>query len=614
MAQGSNDRAPARQGSIQGSFDQGSFDQYLALVRHFFGRFFDNEFVAQNTDMEVTVTKVLALLAAPGVIFPCLRYIAYLNLDGYPPEARLPTLWFDRSFFICFSMLVMGGVTVLEWDALFPDRRDYASLIPLPIRARTIFLAKVGALVLFLLAFTIAVNGVSIVFFPIISARGSPLDLVYAMTAQGVAIVASSAFVFVSLVALEGILLNVLSVRWFRRASVYVQCAMICALLSLFFLFPNIAGSIPELKARHATALYAFPPMWFLGLNEWVLGTRDAVMLDLARWARAGLAISTGVAAIAYTIAYRRHIRRTLETLEGGDGSRTRMHEFLGRVANRLSPHPQERAAIAFIGKTIARSAKHRIFLAVYIGIGCALILQAIAASSLRQAWLSVPLVLSFFILSGIRYVFTIPVELPANWLFRVTENQDRRQTLNGARRILIWFGVVPLFCVLSPFYFVLWPAGIAIAHLAFSVTISILLAEALVLDFWKIPFTCSYPPGKANVTVLWIFYWVAFTTYAYSMASLEAWMVLRPRRLVLFYLAAALVWWGFERYRRRGDAVGFTLTFEDAPDPIVRTLGLSEIAWLSQRELQRAAHRAIHPATQDANQPSSPSRTSDVR
>jgi hypothetical protein len=577
----------------------------MALVRHFFGRFFDNEFVAQNTEMQVTVTKILALLAAPGVLFPCLRYIAYLNLDGYPPEARLPVLWFDRSFFICFSMLVMGGVTVLEWDALFPDRRDYASLIPLPIHARTIFLAKVGALVLFLLAFTIAVNGVSIVFFPIISARGSPLDLLYAMTAQGVAVVAGSAFVFVSLIALEGILLNVLSVRWFRRASVYVQCAMICALLSLFFLFPNIAGSIPALKARHAMALYAFPPMWFLGLNEWVLGTRDSVMLDLARWARAGLAISTGAAAIAYTIAYRRHIRRTLETLEGGDGSRTRMHAFLGRIADLLSPHPQERAAVAFIGKTIARSAKHRIFLAVYIGIGCALILQAIAASSLRQAWLSIPLVLSFFVLSGMRYIFTIPVELPANWLFRVTENQDRRRTLNGSRRTLLWFGIVPLFCVLSPFYFVLWPPGVAFAHLLFSVTISVLLAEALVLDFWKIPFTCSYPPGKANITVLWIFYWAAFTTYAYSMASLEAWMVLRPRRLVLFYLAAAVVWWGFERFRRRGDAIGFTLMFEDAPDPIVRTLGLSEIAWLSQRELQRAARRA--------NQPSSPSRTSDV-
>ena len=31
-------------------------------------------------------------------------------------------------------MAAMGFMTVLEWDALFPDRRDFTILIPLPIR------------------------------------------------------------------------------------------------------------------------------------------------------------------------------------------------------------------------------------------------------------------------------------------------------------------------------------------------------------------------------------------------------------------------------------------------------------------------------------------------
>jgi hypothetical protein len=586
-------------------------DQYIALVRHFFGRFFDNEFVAQNTEMEVTVTKILALLAAPGVILPCLRMITYLQLDAYPPEARLPTLWFDRSFLICFSMLVMGGVTVLEWDALFPDRRDYASLVPLPIRARTIFLAKIGALAVFLFTFTVAVNIVSTVLFPLISYRSGHseaniFETIVAMSrpmaAQAMSILAANGFVFVSLVAFEGILLNVLSVRAFRRASVYVQCAMVFALLSLFFFFPNVAGSIVQLKARHAPALFFFPPMWFLGLNEWMLGAHDAGMLELARYARWGLTGVTALAAISYTIAYRRHVRRTLESLEGGDGVRTSADEFVSRMADVLVPHPIERGVVAFIGKTIARSAKHRIFLAVYIGIGCALILQTILGSGLRQAWLSTPLVLSFFVLSGMRYIFTIPSELPANWLFRVSESDERRRALDAARRSMLWLGVAPLFCLVAPFYFVLWSPAVAAAHLLFSVTISILLVEALMLEFWKIPFTCSYPPGKANVTLLWIVYWLAFTTYAYSMASLEAWMVLRPRRLIVFYFAAAGIWIGFKLWRKRWDTVGFTLTFEDSPEPMVRTLGLSEMAWLSQRALHREAQR------------SSPSRTSDVR
>jgi hypothetical protein len=573
--------------------------QFPALVRHFFGRFFDNEFVAQNTDMEVTVTKILALLASPGLLLPFFRYRTYLALDAVPLIERLPTLWFDRCFFLSFAMLVMGGVTILEWDALFPDRRDYVSLVPLPIRARTIFLAKIGALVLFLLSFTASVNAASTVLFPMMSYRlldqhvGQSLalqtilgfrGLARTVLAQAVAVLAASAFVFLSLVALEGVLLNVLSVHWFRRASVYVQCGMVFLLLSLFFLFPDIAGEIGPLKARHAPALYAFPPVWFLGLNEILLGSRDAVFATLAHLAESALAASAMVSALAYSLAYHRHVKRTLESIEGSEGIRTRTHRSIGRLADLLVPHPLERATVAFIGKTLARSAKHRIFLAAYAGVGCAFVLQALAGSGMRQAWLSVPLVLCFFILSGMRYVFTIPSELPANWLFRVTETDDRRHSLDGSRRAMLWFGVVPLFAVLAPFYFALWPAGIAIAHLAFSITISILLIEALLLDFWKIPFTCSYPSGKANVTLLWIFYWVAFTTYAYSMATLEAWMVLRPARSLAFYAVAAALWFASECNRRRWTRVGFTLIFEDAADPVVRTLGLSELAWLARK------------------------------
>lgn len=556
--------------------------QLVPLVRHFFGRFFDNEFVAQNTEMHVTVTKILALLASPGLLLPFFRYTLYLGLDAVSPVERLPFLWFDRCFFLSFSILVMGGVTVLEWDALFPDRRDYATLVPLPIKARTIFLGKIAALVLFLVAFTAGVNLSSTALFPVISYRGDLAGLGWTMVVQGIAVLCASAFIFLSLIALEGVLLNVLSVRWFRKISVYVQSGMVFGLLSLFFLFPKIAGSITALKARDAPALYLFPPAWFLGLNEVMLGSRDPVFLALARWAEIALAASSIIAALSYTIAYRRHVRRTLESTESSEQARTRAAELIGRLADWLVPHPLQRATVAFIGKTVARSAKHRIFLAAYVGVGCAFVMQGLVGTGLRQAWLSIPLVLSFFVLSGMRFIFTIPSELPGNWIFRVTETEQRRYSLQGAQSAMLWLGIVPLFAALAPFYFAFWILPVALAHLVFSVTISILLTEVLLLDFWKIPFTCSYPPGKANVTILWIFYWLAFMTYAYWMATLEAWMIRKSWRLLLFYAVAAAVWLALEWHRRRTGKLGFTLIFEDAPDPTVRTLGLSEIAWLS--------------------------------
>ena len=178
------------------------------------------------------------------------------------------------------------------------------------------------------------------------------------------------------------------------------------------------------------------------------------------------------------------------------------------------------------------------------------------------------------------RFIFTIPSELPANWQFRVSDTDQQRPALNGTRTAMRWFGVVPLFLALTPFYFLWWPPVAALAHLVFSVTISALLIEALTMEFKKIPFTCSYPPGKANVTILWVGYWVGFLIYAFSMASLESWMVKRPVRLIPFYLAVAVLFAGFEWWRRRADAVGVALVFDDAADPAVLTLGLGEIAW----------------------------------
>jgi hypothetical protein len=128
-----------------------------------------------------------------------------------------------------------------------------------------------------------------------------------------------------------------------------------------------------------------------------------------------------------------------------------------------------------------------------------------------------------------------------------------------------------------------------------FSVTISALLIEALTMEFKKIPFTCSYPPGKANVTILWAGYWAGFMVYAFSMANLESWMVKRPVRLIPFYLAVAVIFEGFEWWRRRADAVGVALVFDDAADPVVLTLGLGEIAWTTtatSREDSRASVR----------------------
>jgi hypothetical protein len=76
---------------------------FLALVRHFFGRFFDQESLSPLGEPEAGVVQTLGILAAPGAFFVLLfRPLTFVGWD----------LVVVRYLFVSFSTLVMGFITV----------------------------------------------------------------------------------------------------------------------------------------------------------------------------------------------------------------------------------------------------------------------------------------------------------------------------------------------------------------------------------------------------------------------------------------------------------------------------------------------------------------------
>lgn len=86
-----------------------------AFVRHFFDRFFDAEPLSPGADPQTNTVQIVGFVAVPSGLFTilCLPVV----LAGW-------TLVAERNFFVSFSMIVIPLVIVIEWDALFPDRRD----------------------------------------------------------------------------------------------------------------------------------------------------------------------------------------------------------------------------------------------------------------------------------------------------------------------------------------------------------------------------------------------------------------------------------------------------------------------------------------------------------
>lgn len=560
-------------------------DLFGVLIRHFFGRFFDNELVSRQSEMTSSFAKIIGALAAPGLIaFWLLPKYAYYAFE--PAKAAEAASLIDKLFFLTFSMVVMGFVTVLEWDALFPDRRDFTILIPLPIPLPSIFAAKITSLCAFVLVFFAATNAFSTFLYPFVSSRGEStfLGTMNVMFTHATCLLAGTSFMFFFFVALQGILMNVLSFRTFQRVSTYIQLISVFVLLMMLLLFLDSNALLENPAHRHF--LYYFPPMWFLGLYETMVGWPDPLSGSREIGLRA-LAAVMSLSAIAYALCYKRHVKRSLESEEIFDVVPGKISTLLCSLADRLIVRrPLEQASFYFTGKTMFRSRKHWLYLAAYVGVGFALVLQGLVGAFSRAkppsidtpaaSFLSIPLVLSFFLLSGMRVIFTMPAELKANWVFQLSEAAGRKECLAGVRKAMFIFGALPLFVSLFPVYVFLWGWAAACFHTFFDIVLALLLIELLLLNFHKIPFTCSYLAGKANITTRWFVYWLGFAIYAYTMASVEAWALQNGIRITAFYfLGVALVAAAFY-YRDRMLDEEFNLVFEDEPDPVVRKLNLS--------------------------------------
>jgi hypothetical protein len=127
---------------------------------------------------------------------------------------------------------------------------------------------------------------------------------------------------------------------------------------------------------------------------------------------------------------------------------------------------------------------------------------------------LSVPLLASSIVFVGLwvvgtRVVFSLPLDLPASWIFRVAPFGAGQRCLRARRRTLLVVSIAPPLAASAALLFCLWPWRPAAAHMAALAFAAIILAEFSFDGVQRIPFTCSYLPGRSKFHLtfwLWLF------------------------------------------------------------------------------------------------------------
>jgi hypothetical protein len=525
--------------------------QFRCLFDLFLERLFYNDLLSSSEDEQLTVGNILAILSFPGMFLGLHLIPKYIF--AAPENRHLVTLS-DKCLFLSLSMVILALLTVIEWDSLFPDSRDYTVLNVLPVKLGTLFAAKAAALGALMMIFFGVLNVMSILVFPIAAMEPSSSIASGARFALShtVSVLAACLFVACCFVALRGVLMTLLPYRLFQRISPWVQLLCLFALFSVLLLLPALVGIVQPGDAKGMAYAHLHPAMWFVGLSEWLEGHATAQFRALAGIAAQAFLLVGGLALSTYLISYRTHVRKSLESLEPNSTARAAVQALLSKPIDALMARkPRELALFHFVVSTITRSATQRLFLTAFVGLGLSLVLAKLLAIfagagpapqfPVTAGWLTIPLTLSFFLLVGMRVVFILPAELPANWVFQITATGPREDYLGGVRKAMLLVGVAPLALAFLPVTVIWWGWLVALKHLWFFVAVSWMLAELLMLRFPKIPFTCPYLPGRANIIFLWAAYAFAFLMFAYTLAGYERELLEDPARFARFATFAVL-------------------------------------------------------------------------
>src|SRR4051794_40538570 len=227
---------------------------WFILTGHFIQRYFEPDVEAPSGELRTGIAALLGLSVTPGLVLCALLFEKYSTLAGWLKGIlqidRDVTSVPDKYLFMAMAFTVSGLVTVLRWDTLFPDRKDYMILAVLPVRPATIFLSKLIALSLSILSFSVAVNLMGTVFFPavVLGNTGTLASLIRYGVSHSVSAIAASAAGALLVIVAAGILLNVAPGRLVRRCSSWLQFALFVFFVSQFLLAIDVANHLPAFR------------------------------------------------------------------------------------------------------------------------------------------------------------------------------------------------------------------------------------------------------------------------------------------------------------------------------------------------------------------------------
>jgi hypothetical protein len=582
------------------------------LTRLFLQRFIENDLISPDADRAQVLAQACAALITGGLFVSVLLSLPYLS-GAYPlPNRTAANMIRVQFLYAAWSITVMALVAVSVWDALALDRRDTEVLGPLPIARGVILRAKVSALIMFAAVFAAALNVVPAMIHPAMALsrlRPSTLQVATLIAAHITSTTAAAVFGFVAILAVRELLHAALGAAGFRRISVVVRAGLVVALVTTLLLIPAMAFRVANLWLLGAIKTNLLPPMWFVGLHDMISGH------IWAQLPRPDLPASVAVSERAFEFMYQSH-RPLLHQL-GLAGGGAFLVVLLGSAAayfwnNRRLPAPPisrtaERGPVGaifdamaqrlvarrplvgagffFTMRVLARSVQNRLSIGIPLAIAIAVATVSLRVagvdttldfSSAPTALLALQLLFVSALVTGFRHSVRVPADLRARWVFHLIRPANQSAYMVGVKRAAIVKLVLPVLLALLPLHVLALGWQTAIVHFTYGWLLALVLGEAFLLGYRRLPFASNYVPTE-DITTYGAIYASMFLVGVYTVACLEHLALTTTRGTVALFVVTGTILAairGIDVWQRRDHR---EVELDELIDPPTLRLGLME-------------------------------------
>ena len=523
--------------------------QFRLLSRDSVRRLLDSVLVARDADPMLFALWFMALAMTPPLLVAAPKFVQYAFLKKAPAALVLQIATAERSFFVLYGMLATALLAALTWDALFPDRNDQEIVGALPVRPRTLAAARLAAALGIGTMFAAAISLPAALIY---SAASSTHPLIGAfprvLTGHVTATMMGCACTFLGLMSLRAIVVICAGERVADRLALVLQFVTIVMLVETFLFLPSVLPKIIKaLLQDHASYAWA-PPVWFTALFLWIAEGNSV----LGRHAITAVSVTGTVTVLVLLVSLLPSAwigRRVLEVR-----SRERA-TGVATVARSMAlvwvRGPAVRSLFLFGVSSLVRSRRHTIQLATYFGMAIAIgvlkllppllsLRGSLVLDAPRAYTISVPLVLMFFAVFGLRAAFTIPTELDANWVLRLVQ-PTVRESVRASRWLIVMLGVAPISLAWLLFTLAMWPTPTALGASALVLMTGLLLTEIALSNWTKVPFASAHEPATETLKSRAAWYTTALLMYQFILSELQ-FRALRSWRVTMTHLAIGLV------------------------------------------------------------------------